>query len=738
MPSTRTSLAVLIALALLVAGLWLGLRHDEPDAGGGTASTGIESARGELDTAGALETDARTGARSSTAPISDGGTSGAVAVELPGERELLRGRVVDEGRAPIASAEVELQLRPSAQLELVLDMDWQHRRDALARARTDAKGEFAFDAPRGRPLELVARAEGFAAARREDVLAGTTVELVLHAGAELVGRVTRKEDGAPVEDAKVIVLHEASSVAVFEGKTDAGGHYAARDLPPGTVDVIVVPEVEVPRNLLDVALAARARTVLDVEVETGLWATGEVRDALTKRPIDGAEVSSWSFLHKTARTDAEGRYRLHGLRTKPVPTLTARARGYGPSEVSNPTLTAGQYTASFELHPARTARGRVVDAKGAPVRDAYVAAMGHSLAADGRAAQDDVRSSRTDADGRFALRELHARARHVLLVRVAGHADAIVPFPADEDAKTVVDLGDVVLAAPAMLEGVVVGTTAGEPLADVIVETHLDLDLESASSPWAGRNPFVASHRRATSDARGRFAFADLAAGRWMLRFYREGLRVLEDVPVDLAAGETRRDWIVRMDTDGTVRGRVLDPWGNGVAGATVTTLESPTAVRGTTEADGSFALGGLAEGRYTLEARLHAPYAISGTTHELVPATLREVRLGTRDAVLQLQRAEEITGQVEDEDGRALPHAGVEARRIDGTVAAIAYADETGQFRLKVAEQSLVDLYAYPSKELVDDKLRRWSMIVSEDRRAFAEAVRSGTKDVRMKLVRR
>ena len=736
MQRTRVLALFIAALALVAIAAWVLLGSGRAVQPGERAARDRPREAGDADALAKLEGGTGGSARDARARgATEARSADARALAFPGEHALLRGRVLDPGLAPVAGAEVELRFRPASGLQLVHDMRWQDERALLARARTDAAGEFAFQAPRARALEVVATAEGFAPARDVNVYAEAVVELVLARGCELVGRVTRASDGAPIAGAEVIVFHDAIDGEAFEGRTDAGGNYAARGLPAGNASLVVVPEVELPRNVLDVALVAGTRVVRDVVVDEGLGATGVVRDAVTKRPIEGAEVSSWAFLHKTARTDASGRYRLTGLRERPVPSLAARAKGYGPSEIAAPQLSARQYVADFELAPGRGAHGRVVDAEGRAIAGAYVAAFGSALGADQRDEQDDVHPTRTDAAGRFSITDLHAHARHFLFVRASGHADAFVPFPNSESSEPALDLGTIVLARPSSLEGVVVASSDGAPLAGVIVELHLDVDVETATSPWTGRSPFAASFRGIQTDARGRFAIADLAAGRHDLRFYRPGLVVLEGVRVELAAGETKRDLVFTMKTDGAIVGRVLDPWGNGIEGATVSVDSGASHARAQSERDGAFALGGLPDGTYTLEAVLGREYELAGRKHALARAALTGVRTGTRDVVLQLMTVDEIAGIVLDENGAPLAFAGVEARRIDGTIAETAYAGADGRFVLRVAEQSLADLFAYPSEAAEGDKFERRSMIVSETRRATRGGVRAGTRDVELRL---
>jgi hypothetical protein len=139
--------------------------------------------------------------------------------------------------------------------------------------------------------------------------------------------------------------------------------------------------------------------------------------------------------------------------------------------------------------------------------------------------------------------------------------------------------------------------------------------LDAAGSPIAAAEVWVEDPRGSTStctDGEGSFAIRDLAPGRHPIAVGGAGIaRAVREV-VDLTS-RSEAFVEIRIDRGLTIRGRVVDPDGNGVASARVSaSLPRRRAALGSveTDADGSFALGGLPAGRYLLvaEAKGYTP----------------------------------------------------------------------------------------------------------------------------------
>jgi len=662
----------------------------------------------------------------------------------------LRGVVVDGQGAPVPDATVRLVLRPGIELPLLSDPVLHAERIALAEARSDAHGAFHFAVPCGRTLELCAEKDGYADGCVAHARCDGDARLVLERPATLSGRVLHARDGSPVSDATIEVYHAALARRVAVARAGAEGVYRVEGLPAGAVTVLALPAGRA-RARYESELAPGTEHTLDLLVDEGLALTGEVLDATTRQPIEGAEVTIGAARGERTVTDARGRYRLLGVDPRSEPRVEACAPGYGRQRSSRPTLSAGQLVADIELRPARRARGRIVDDRGRAVSGAYVAAIGSSPGEEdpghplgSREEPDVVSAARSGPDGRFECADLNADARHFLLARLLGYADALLPFPADEPTQAVLELGDVRLERAATVSGIVVASEAEAArardagfagLAGVDITLQLDVDLESAGGPWVGRNPLVASFRQARSDARGRFALTDLGPGHFRLSFARRGQRPLEPVYVDLAAGQRLDDLVIVLPDQLSIAGRVLDPWGAPLARALVTLEGGGEPRASSSDSDGRFVFEGLSAGKYALQARLDEGQRSQTDAPALFPARRTGVAPGGAELVLQLARAVAIEGRVLAEDGAGLDHAGVEARASDGELVSSCFADEQGRFLLPVPEGSRVDLRAVPARLLSAERPRRWTPLSDSSRSATRRDVAAGTREVELRL---
>lgn len=181
------------------------------------------------------------------------------------EGAALAGRVVEADGSPAVGARVDLAALA----------DGAGRPVALA--RVDDAGRFLLDGlPTGAHTLTAVAGDGREASRSVDLGPGTTeVAVALDPGMSLGGRVVR-DDGAPVEGARVLLLGGASEGGAVETRTDALGRFvwpAVRDgsyhllasaegLSPWRGSVVVDGRaVEIPDIVLDAGITLRAQVV---------------------------------------------------------------------------------------------------------------------------------------------------------------------------------------------------------------------------------------------------------------------------------------------------------------------------------------------------------------------------------------------------------------------------------------------------------------------------------------------
>jgi len=149
------------------------------------------------------------------------------------------------------------------------------------------------------------------------------------------------------------------------------------------------------------------------------------------------------------------------------------------------------------------------------------------------------------------------------------------------------------------ISGSVVNTVTGAPVphAHIVFRT-------------AGGRATVATEHPAITDDSGNFSIANLDAGEYFYSVSRTGFVENKRQQVGrlrLAAGEKREKLTVKMDPIGVITGRVLNPDGDPVEGATISiyvgSRRANNALGAQTDDRGEYRIGGLAPGRYRLRA---------------------------------------------------------------------------------------------------------------------------------------
>jgi len=334
--------------------------------------------------------------------------------------------------------------------------------------------------------------------------------------------------------------------------------------------------------------------VLRVEVPRPNPVAAQVLDAESHQPVAGGWVWEAGDPGGFRRSDEQGVYRLDATLVPPF-RLRATAPGHA---LAARTIRASERLSPFELEPALSLAGTVVDETGAPAAGAEVRATSNRLFAP----EEAGRQGRVSARGEVRISGLPLGFSYELLATGAGWAPVQV---------TIQRLGArenrfrLTLRRGRTVSGTIVDAP-GSPVAAA------DVRLVSLGAPPAG---FVdaqgreESERKTQTDARGRFAWADVAAGRYELFVDRPGFAPRRHGAITVPAGGGVTD-LGRLGPgpqagppDGQVlTGRVADPAGRPVAGAEVW-IETednaadegwppfPAAVSGP---DGAFAIRGL------------------------------------------------------------------------------------------------------------------------------------------------
>ena len=364
-----------------------------------------------------------------------------------------------------------------------------------------------------------------------------------------------------------------------------------------------------------------------------------------KRPIAGrpcrvggglAPPRDWEedATRNEAVTDAGGRFRLEGIGRVSL-TVAARAPGFARAERHG--VRAGDRVELF-LFPGATLSGTVRDDAGRPVTGAVVRAEGGGLWSAAPPAE------RTDARGAFVMPGVDA-GDYVLVAREGGRAPAVATavVEAGSDASVSLTLSDGGFATGRIVDD------SGRPLAGrVRVEVFEDRGLPA----------FASELLTSETKSDGQFVLGPLPLGRLGLVASAAGhaSRPLEaEVP---ARGRTADLGDVTLETGLSIRGRVADRDGEGIAGATVVAsglAGDRSRFEATSEADGAFVVGGLRPGLYQVRARA-AGYG----------AAIAKAEAGSDPVELVMEAGGQIAGSVVDAQGQPVEEARIEARATD------------------------------------------------------------------------
>jgi len=488
----------------------------------------------------------------------------------------LVGRVTNEAGGPVGGATIALRAqRPPLE------------RFPLVRASPDGRFHLAGLFPGA--FTLHAEADGFGSVELPLTLGAATSSLALKLPpATVISGTVVDSEGLPVEGALVKAGDWATTTS------GAGGVFRITSVVPGEVTVAARhPErgvaVEEPRRL-----RAGEQVTVNLRLGAGAAVEGTVRDqsgapAAGVKVVGGAGIGSYQTL-----SDENGRYRLGGL---PAARFGVWALRKDRSLVSSSEKRPDQRDLMLRPGEVRTLdlvigrggqriSGVVVDPAGQPVGGANLSAR---AGRDGPGFNDSIGEVTTVSDehGRFLFDDLVAGA----FTLKAWHPRF------GEIERPGVSTGPAEIRIAFAPSGAVVGTLRrpdGRPVADALVRvvapTGPQRSALERSFPGLQKLPAIPVH-----DPGGMFAIEPIAPGRYRL----EAAAVEGDqgaIEVNVEAGG-RVEVSIVLEPGVRVAGRVVDDAsGDALPGITVGVSDARGYHDVSTQPDGSFSLGGLAE----------------------------------------------------------------------------------------------------------------------------------------------
>lgn len=535
---------------------------------------------------------------------------------------LLGGQVVDAVGRPIAGA--SLWIEPTGRRGV-----WRIGPGA-GNAVSAADGSFFLaGVESGQPYRLNAAATGYAPGTlaipaTPDGSTREPVRVALTRG-QLVHGVVADNRGVPIPGAEVALLPVAATgdggyswnhAARKTISTDARGAFEFAHTAPGRHELTAShpDRVSVEALAFEVPQAEGTKDVGTIMLDVGAAVEGVVRD-FRRRPVAGAQVSvfqvsidhrrSFEPVVRTAVTEADGAFRVDGLRAQPA-DLVVEAEGHERFEMAAVDPQAGRL---FEVRLGQGARlvGRVLDASGDGVAHASIWLRpdhGPGLGRRAWSPRAHGHQTTTDGHGRFRFR-FESLGAGPWSVEVGGErlAEDIGSIRLQPDEEREIELR---LRGQGRLAGVVTDPY-GDPVAgaEIIVQT---LDP-------AGR--LTSTRHGARTDAGGTYEVHRVPSGRAQLIArhpdYRDGVvevsieRGMNEVDFQLQPGMELAGAVATADGAPVAFARVeahpVESGSLGEPGSAQRQLVARAPSEAFTDQEGTWRISGLDDGRYNLRA---------------------------------------------------------------------------------------------------------------------------------------
>ena len=380
---------------------------------------------------------------------------------------------------------------------------------------------------------------------------------------------------------------------------------------------------------------------IDVELEGNLVVIGSVRDAMTDKPVSGADVTLESIERDwTAESGDDGRFTIKGV-FPGQGELVVESEGYGRET---------QHIAKLEefgeivvtLKPERIVRLAIRDSAGVVVSHATVESYDQP--------RDDFRTFVSAEDGTVEMRRVHFDTQ-ALTLRVT-HDDFVSPEGFDRRIELPADAiesdHDIVMQRAGRIIGTVRAAVADEPLIGARVITGTTTSDETPRD-W--------------SDHQGRFSITGVAPGSVVVTVHLTGFAP-ELYETEVKAGEpTRLD--VKLLSAATLRGVVRREGGDPIVGGFVDAGKwrghGTLGLRAVTDEKGAFVIENAPHDEF--EVLVRAAHGSRGATETVKAGAENPIEITIPDAVAGTGRDMGSTLK----QGQPAPPLNVTA--LDGTV---------------------------------------------------------------------
>ncbi|NUM56745.1 MAG: carboxypeptidase regulatory-like domain-containing protein [Candidatus Hydrogenedentes bacterium] len=559
----------------------------------------------------------------------------ASVIVIVGDALSIRGRVIDDDGDAVEGARV-LPIRHDGKPlgpELTQMFACEADRDGAFETGPLQQGKY----------ELYTSARGYAPGKSDPVPAGTRdATIVLHAGAPVRGTVIWADTQDPIGGTTVI----ARAPDLFGGEeravsgADGNFHFDALAPTHYILDIETADGTVLIDGPVDLDLRGASAADVSLEVVVGGAVRGRVYDAATDTGVPGVRMMAYLRDRSVRRnysnpTDETGEFELAGLpkgsySVYPTGSIGKIHGSDGPARYI--VIEAGQEIdgVDFPLESSPVVSGTIVDASGAPVAFANVAAS---------TASGEFRIPRwqtnSDDKGAFVLRGFSVGDE--LLLTAFGSTDVskwIGPVIVGE-----IGARDVVIT---------LGSGRSGSIAGKVIDKHgRPVALKVQAYPTNSEYPYIFEAMDTDTNAKGAFVFAGLPPAQYLLQLVAGVGNIQPAQTIQLAEGDHITGLVLTADiTESlTIVGYVRDESGRAVANVFLSGMaffEAGKAYQraATSEFDGRFELTGLPAGTFVVRA----------TAEGYSPAEVA-LQAGERNAQVTLSPAPLLEGVVLDAD---------------------------------------------------------------------------------------
>jgi protocatechuate 3,4-dioxygenase beta subunit len=523
-------------------------------------------------------------------------------------------------------------------------------------------------------------------------------------------------------------------------ETSVGSDFSfeARALPTDLrLSIVISPKTLAVANHTDFQVEPGRKTEITVTVEPGALVRGRVRDE-QGAPVAGVTVESeerrfnmaanFGNSQRSTTSAADGSFELPGLRAGKT-HLSATLEGYVPGQSGELDLAAGGTIDGVEIELSRgnQLKGRVTWPDATPARGATVSARGAAEpAARGprrmrprRPAWDQTRSTTADDDGAFTLSGLgdgpfdvqaglrkSGSAPDPLLANDESHASHTKKEPLWTATLLDVAAGSdglvFVLGEPKGLKGRVVDD-ADAPVQEFAV---------TASPSFGDDAPIVdrSAQSHPFEEPSGAFLLEGLQDGRYSVSVAAEGYVQTGEKPT-VVIPHMDADFLVRVVRTGSASGRVVDPTGRPVSGASVGAGTPGTTepfnfgrddISSDSDENGDFVLEAVPSGTIELSASADGWAKSEPVTVQIAPGQR------SSDLVIALRKGGHLTGEIYNSTGAPSAGRAIQLFSMDAGDMRSVTADAAGRFEADHLTPGAYQLIAQPGQKEMEEIERR------------------------------